>query len=39
MYMQTLFNICLELITMHHVGGEWKIPAEGVNFLLSLNHS
>lgn len=35
MYMQTLFNIYLELITMHHVGGKGRIPAEGVDCLLS----
>lgn len=35
MNMQTLFNIYLELITMHHVGGEGRIPAEGVDYLLS----
>lgn len=36
MYMQTLFNMYLERITLHHVGGEWNIPSEGVDFLLSL---
>lgn len=36
--MQTLFDMYLELISMHYVGGEWRIPAEsGLSTLL--NHS
>lgn len=36
MYIQTLFNVTLELITVHHLGEEGRIPAEGVNCSLSL---
>lgn len=36
MYIQTVFNMNLELITMHHLKGEWRIPAEGVDCSLSL---
>lgn len=28
MYIETLFNMNLELITMHHLGGEWRIPGK-----------
>lgn len=39
MYVQTLFNIYLELTNMHHVGGEWRIPVEGCGLSILLNHS
>lgn len=34
--MQTLFDMYLELMSMHYAGGEWRIPAESVDCLLSL---